>query len=113
MSVDSRSSTPPPAQSPLTAAMMGFEYGFVFRRARSTIRAVCSGAERSSPISAPAQNARSPAPVIIMQRHSNLLPGCTHGRPSQDWTYRLFDSIVYMAPVHPAADPTIAHESAL
>src|SRR5215510_6774803 len=58
--------------------------------------------------------------LLDIERHSNLLPGCAHGRhgprasdPSQDWTYRLFDSIVCMAPVHPAADPTIAHESAL
>jgi hypothetical protein len=34
MSVARRSSSPPPTQSPLTAATMGFEYAWVFRSAR-------------------------------------------------------------------------------
>ena len=57
MSVESSSSTPPPAQSPLTAAMMGLEKPCVFSRARLTMRRFPHVADRSPPMSAPAQNA--------------------------------------------------------
>src|SRR5262245_42071749 len=69
MSVASNSSTPPPAHTPLTAATMGLVYGSLLSSARPIIRAISSRADRSPLMSAPALNARSPAPVSTMQRH--------------------------------------------
>src|SRR2546427_3296339 len=68
MSVDSSSSTPPPTQSPLTAAPIGLENTWCFRSACPTTSAVSGAAERSPLRSAPAQKARSPAPVRTIAR---------------------------------------------
>src|SRR3984893_15158087 len=68
MSVASSSSTPPPAQSPLTAATIGFVYESYLSRAWLTIRAVSADALKSPLMSAPAQKARVPAPVSTMAR---------------------------------------------
>src|SRR5712691_3249725 len=68
MSVESRSSTPPPTQSPLTAATIGFVYASCFSSAWPTTRAVSGEALRSPLMSAPAQKARAPAPVSTMAR---------------------------------------------
>src|SRR3989442_12498768 len=68
MSVDSSSPTPPPTQSPLAAATIGFENTWCFSRAWLTTPAVSGAAERSPLMSAPALNARSPAPVRTTQR---------------------------------------------
>src|SRR6185295_15893197 len=68
MSVASNSSTPPPTQSPFTAAMIGLEVAWYFRSAWLTTAAVSGAALRSPLMSAPAQNARVPAPVSTMAR---------------------------------------------
>src|SRR5262245_12617565 len=68
MSVDRSSSTPPPAQSPLTAATIGLEKTWCFRSAWPTTAAFSGDAERSPLRSAPAQKARSPAPVRTITR---------------------------------------------
>src|SRR6185503_13068638 len=68
MSVESSSSTPPPTQSPLTAATIGLAYASCFRSTWPTTRAVSAEALRSPPMSAPAQKARAPAPVSTMAR---------------------------------------------
>src|SRR5437867_312363 len=48
---------------------MGLEYTSCFKRAWLTTRAASGAAERSPLMSAPAQKARSPAPVRTTQRH--------------------------------------------
>src|SRR5205809_844988 len=68
MSVDSSNSSPPPTQSPLTAATIGFENGVSFSKARLMVRAVSAPALRSPLMSAPAEKAFSPAPVSTTQR---------------------------------------------
>src|SRR5438046_176831 len=68
MSVDSSNSSPPPTQSPLMAATIGFENGVSFSKARLMVRAVSAPALRSPPMSAPAEKAFSPAPVSTTQR---------------------------------------------
>ena len=57
MSVESSSSRPPPTQSPLTAATIGFEYACCFSNAWLTTLAVSRAAERSPLMSAPALKA--------------------------------------------------------
>src|SRR6266446_10723135 len=69
MSVASSSSTPPPTQSPLTAATIGLGYESYLSRAWLTTRAVSAEALKSPLMSAPAQKARVPAPVSTMARH--------------------------------------------
>src|SRR6266851_8355512 len=69
MSVASSSSTPPPTQSPLTAATIGLAYESYLSRAWLTTRAVSTEALKSPLMSAPAQKARVPAPVSTMARH--------------------------------------------
>src|SRR4029450_4042672 len=81
MSVASSSSTPPPTQSPLTAATIGLAYASYFRSAWLTTRAVSTEALRSPLMSAPAQNARLPAPVSTMHRQGPL-SSSSHRRPS-------------------------------
>ena len=82
MSVAISNSTPPPAQSPLTAATIGLENVEVFSSERLTMRAVSSLTERSPPISAPAQKPFSPAPVITTQRQSTVLSSRSHSAAS-------------------------------
>src|SRR5262245_43170059 len=81
MSLASRSSTPPPTQSPLTAATIGFEKASHFKSAWLTTRAVSGDALRSPLMSAPAQKARPPAPVRTTHRHGPLASS-SHRRAS-------------------------------
>src|SRR5690242_6025523 len=69
MSVASSSSTPPPTQSPFTAATIGLEVAWYLSSEWLSTAAVSGDALRSPLMSTPAQNARVPAPVSTMARH--------------------------------------------